>query len=128
MNLLVDTHLLLWAAFRSAKLSGAARREMGDPANTLWFSVISVWEVAIKRAQNKPDFPIDPGPFRAGLLANGYLELAVEGRHCVGVAGLPRLHGDPFDRLLVSQAAVDGLVLLTSDRKLAAYDAPIRLV
>lgn len=128
MNLLVDTHLLLWSAFRSDRLSTAARRHLDDPGNALWFSVVSIWEVAIKRAQNKPDFRIDPGPLRAGLLASGYAELPVEGRHALGVGGMPRLHGDPFDRMLVAQAAVDGLLLLTSDRKLMGYDAPVRLV
>lgn len=128
MNLLIDTHLLIWAGIDRALLPRRASVVMGDPQVTLWFSIVSVWEVAIKRALKKPDFVCDPGPFRAGLLASGYSEVAVEGRHCLALATLPALHGDPFDRMLVSQAAAEGMTLLTADRRLAAYGGPVLLV
>lgn len=125
MNLLLDTHYLLWAAFEPHKVAGKARDVLQDPANILWFSVVSLWEVAIKRAQDRADFRTDPGPLRAGLLASGYAELAVEGRHILGLSLLPALHRDPFDRLLVAQAAAEGMRLLTADRRLADYGGPV---
>ncbi|MEM1345930.1 MAG: type II toxin-antitoxin system VapC family toxin, partial [Pseudomonadota bacterium] len=82
----------------------------------------------IKRALDRPDFRTEPSVLRAGLLANGYCELAVEGRHCLGLTSLPRHHGDPFDRMLLVQAAAEGLLLVTADRRLGAYDGPVRLV
>ena len=124
MNLLLDTHYLLWAA-ADAVPSSAAEAMIRDPDNTLWFSVASLWEVAIKRALDRPDFRTEAGPLRAGLLASGYRELAVEGRHILGLSTLPRLHRDPFDRLLVAQAAAEGMRLLTADARLAGYGGPV---
>lgn len=102
MNYLLDTHLLIWSAGRDDLMTAEADRIIKDLANTLWFSVASIWEVAIKRSQNRGDFRTDPGALRAGLLANGYLELPVEGRHCLAIPTLPPVHGDPFDRMLVA--------------------------
>ena len=128
MNLLLDTHLLLWSASHDDLMSCAADTLIKDPANTLWFSAASIWEVAIKRSLNRPDFRTDASVLRAGLLANGYRELAIEGRHCLPLAALPALHMDPFDRLLLAQAMSEGMLLVTADRKLAAYDGPVRHV
>ena len=128
MNLLLDTHLLLWTAFRPDRLSRDARAMIADQANNLWFSAASIWEVAIKRALNRPDFRIDPGVLRAGLLANSYAELPIEGRHCLGLLGLPTLHSDPFDRILIAQALAEGMLLLTADARVKAYPGPIRAV
>jgi PIN domain nuclease of toxin-antitoxin system len=128
MNLLLDTHLLLWGAFDQKRVPSEARGLILDQANTPWFSVASLWEVAIKRALNRPDFRTEAAMLRAGLLANGYAELPVEGRHVMSLAGLPALHGDPFDRMLLAQALSEGLVLLTTDRRLEAYGGPVRLV
>ncbi len=128
MNLLVDTHLLLWTAFEQKRLSKAAVSSISDTTNALWFSVTSIWEVAIKRGLNRPGFQIDPGVLRAGLLNNGYQELAVEGRHCLQLASLPMLHGDPFDRMLIAQAMSEGMTLLTSDKQVAKYTGPIKKV
>ena len=125
MNLLIDTHLLLWAAFDPQRISGAGRSLMTDPANHLHFSVASLWEVAIKRGLGREDFRIDPGVLRAGLLASDYREVAVEGRHVLGLATLPALHRDPFVRLLVAQAAAEGMRLLTADHLVAAYAGPV---
>ena len=128
MTLLLDTHLLLWAAANDAMMSAAADQLVQDPANTLWFSAASIWEVAIKRGLDRPDFRTDPGVLRGGLLENGYRELAVEGRHCLPLMTLPPLHADPFDRILIAQAMVEAMTLVTADRKVAAYPGPIRLV
>ena len=128
MNLLLDTHLLLWSAFRPDRLTRDAATMIADPANNLWFSAASIWEVAIKRALDRPDFRVDPGVLRAGLLANGYAELPIAGRHCLGLSGMPSLHADPFNRILIAQALAEGMMLLTSDARIAAYPGPIRAV
>ena len=128
MNLLLDTHLLLWAAANERMMSAEAEQLVQDPANTLWFSAASIWEVAIKRGLDRADFRADPGVLRAGLLENGYRELAVDGRHCLPLLSLPPLHADPFDRILIAQALTEGMTLVTADRKVAAYPGPVRLV
>ena len=128
MNLLLDTHLLLWSAGRDDMMSLAADRLVKDVDNTLWFSVASIWEVAIKRALDRPDFRTDPMQLRAGLLSNGYAELPIEGRHLLSLLTLPSLHGDPFDRILVAQAMAEGMILVTADKMVAAYGGSVRLV
>ncbi len=128
MNLLLDTHLLLWAAAHDRMMSAEAEALVQDPANRLHYSVASLWEVAIKAALGRPDFRADAAVLRAGLLAGGYEELAVEGRHVLALADLPPHHRDPFDRILIAQARTEGLVLLTVDRALAAYGGPVRQV
>lgn len=128
MNYLIDTHLLLWAGFQSDRLPAAARAILEDPQQQPWFSAASIWEVSIKRALNRPDFRVDPGALRAGLLANDYRELPIESRHCLALSALPPLHADPFDRLLLSQAITEGLILLTADAALAAYGGPVEKV
>jgi PIN domain nuclease of toxin-antitoxin system len=127
MNLLLDTHYLLWAALKSPQGSQQAWGLINDPNNRLWFSVVSLWEVAIKRGLDRPDFKVEPGILRAGLLSAGYKELSIEARHIFGLSTLPHHHSDPFDRLLIMQAAAEGMMLLTADRRLAAYQGPIIL-
>ena len=124
MKLLLDTHLLLWAASAPERLSAAARALIDDPANTPIFSVASLWEIAIKRGLGRPDFEVDPRRLRRGLLDNGYEELPITSAHVVAVDGLPPR--DPFDRLLISQAITEGVLLLTADSRLAAYPGPVR--
>jgi PIN domain nuclease of toxin-antitoxin system len=128
VNLLIDTHYLLWSAFKPDRIPAAARAMLLDRGNALWFSVASVWEVAVKRALDRPSFRVEAAVLRAGLLANGYHELAIEGRHVTALAALPPLHGDPFDRMLIAQAVTEGMVLLTADRQVGAYGGPVRLV
>jgi PIN domain nuclease of toxin-antitoxin system len=128
VNYLIDTHLLLWAAFQSVRLPDAAHAIMMEPRHQLWFSAASIWEVSIKRALNRPDFRVDPGVLRAGLLSNGYQELPIESRHCLALSALPALHSDPFDRLLLAQAITEGLIFLTADNALAAYGGPVERV
>jgi PIN domain nuclease of toxin-antitoxin system len=127
MKLLLDTHLLLWAAGDPARLPPAARILIEDPTHQLLFSAASLWEIAIKNTLGRSDFRADPALLRRGLLDNGYVELAVTGRHAVAVAGLPPLHRDPFDRMLIAQANADGMLLLTVDRSVARYSGPIQL-
>jgi PIN domain nuclease of toxin-antitoxin system len=128
MNFLVDTHLLLWASTDRRKLPLTAYKLMADERNILWVSAASIWEVAIKHSLKRPDFDIDPGPLRAGLVQMGYQELSIESRHIMCLVGMPYHHTDPFDRLLLAQSISDGLVLLTSDQDLSRYDGPVRYV
>jgi PIN domain nuclease of toxin-antitoxin system len=128
LNLLLDTHLLVWAATRNKRLSRHASELIEDQENVLWFSAASLWESAIKAALKRPDFPIDVGALRAGLLANQYHELPVEGRHVIVFRDLPLIHRDPFDRLLVAQAQCEGMVLLTVDKILKQYGKMVMLV
>ena len=128
MKLLLDTHLLLWTISQSSRLSKAARDLIGDPSNEPWFSVASIWETAIKYGQGRNDFEIDPRLLRRALLDNSYRELIVSGEHAAAVTGLPLLHRDPFDRILVAQSLVEGIMLLTADPVVAQYPAPVRQV
>ncbi|HEX4080206.1 MAG TPA: type II toxin-antitoxin system VapC family toxin [Rhizomicrobium sp.] len=126
MKLLLDTQLLLWAAGRQSQLSTAALALIEDPENEPIFSSASLWEVAIKRGLGRDDFQADPRLLRRGLLDNGYGELAVASEHAVAVAELPPIHKDPFDRILVAQSIVEGIVLLTADPILAQYGSLVR--
>jgi PIN domain nuclease of toxin-antitoxin system len=128
VRLLPDTHVLLWTIAESRRLSAAARALIGEPDNELTFSSVSLWEVAIKTGRGRDDFRIDVGSLRRGLFNNGYAELAVTGAHAAALATLPPIHKDPFDRMLVAQAIVEGFTLLTSDPTVAKYPGPIRLV
>lgn len=134
MKLLLDTHLLLWAAGGDDSTStlGAMPREatdlIDDAENDLLFSAASIWEVAIKNGLGRRDFAADPRILRRGLLDNDYHELPITSEHAAAVINLPTLHKDPFDRLLIAQASVEGVVLLTSDGLVAQYPGPIRRV
>jgi len=128
MKFLLDTHVLLWALEDSPRLSAAARALIGEEENILLFSAISMAEIAIKSALRRPDFDIDPHIVRRTLLDDGYLELPLTGAHAVAVAGLPPIHKDPFDRLLVAQAMVEGIALLSSDAVVADYGGIVRSV
>ncbi len=128
MKLLLDTHLLLWAAGQPSRLTAAARRLIDAPANVLLFSSASIWEVAIKRGLGRRDFQADPRLLRRGLLDNGYSELPILSEHVVAIESLPPIHKDPFDRLLVAQATVEGFTLLTADSVVAQYPGPLRMV
>lgn len=118
---LLDTHLLLWAAGEPDKLPAKARESIEDPQNSLAFSAASLWEVVIKRGLGRDDFRVDPRRLRRGLLDADYRELTIASEHVLAVARLPALHRDPFDRILIAQAEVEGAVLLTSDERIAQY-------
>lgn len=128
MKLLLDTHLLLWAADQQGRLSVDAVSLISDPANELFFSAASLWEIAIKQGLGREDFKVDARLLRRGLLDNGYSELPVASEHAVAIDSLPSLHKDPFDRMLVAQAMIEGITLLTADSILAQYPGPIRKV
>jgi PIN domain nuclease of toxin-antitoxin system len=128
MRLLLDTHLLLWAAGEPDRLSTVARRLIKDAGNELMFSAASFWEIAIKRGLGRDDFQVDPRLLRRGLLDNSYSELLIGSDHALAIDGLPRLHKDPFDRILVAQAMVEGITLLTVDPLVAQYAGPVRRV
>jgi PIN domain nuclease of toxin-antitoxin system len=128
VRLLLDTHILLWAAFSLPQLPAEARVLLEDEENTPMFSVASLWEMAIKRGLGRADFQVDPRLLRRGLMDNGYEELPILGQHAVAVDSLPHLHRDPFDRILVAQSLVEGITLLTVDPVVARYPAPVRLV
>jgi PIN domain nuclease of toxin-antitoxin system len=126
VRLLLDTHLLLWAAFSWRRLPVDARLLLEDKDNILVFSVANLWEVAIKRSLGREDFRVDPRLLRRGLLDNDYEELPILGPHSVAVDGLPLIHKDPFDRILIAQSLVEGITLLTIDPLVAQYPAPVR--
>ena len=128
MKLLLDTHLLLWAASEPHRIPKPARVLIEDLENELLFSAASLWEITIKRSIGRADFRVDPRVLRRALLDNSYSELPITGDHVVHVDQLPSKHQDPFDRVLVAQAMVEGITLLTNDQKLLDYPGPIRKV
>lgn len=128
MNVLLDTQIALWALTDSPRLSAAAREHILDPASTVYVSAASVWEIAIKHRLARGDIPVS-GKEAASLFAEaGYIELPVSAAHAAATEALPMHHADPFDRLLVAQACHEPLRLLTHDRQLLAYEAPIDFV
>jgi len=128
VKLLLDTQLLLWAAAEPKRLPAAMRRMIDDPRNQPVFSAASLWEVAIKSGLGRGDFRADARLLRRGLLDNGYGELAITGEHAVAIGNLPPIHKDPFDRMLVAQSAIEGILLLTADSVVAQYPGPVRKV
>ncbi len=128
MRLLPDTHILLGGAVLSGRLPHAATELISDARNELYFSAASIWEIAVKQIKARHPMPMDAGRLRRQLLANGYQELVITGEHAAATIVLPRIHADPFDRMLIAQATVKGITLLTADRTVADYPGPIRLV
>jgi PIN domain nuclease of toxin-antitoxin system len=128
MKLLLDTHLLLWAAGQPERLSDKALALIESPENELFFSAASLWEVAIKRGLGRADLHVDARLLRRGLLDNGYSELPIGSEHVVAIDNLPPIHKDPFDRILVAQAQVEGITLLTADPLVARYPGAVRSV
>lgn len=128
MKLLLDTHLLLWAAGQPDRLSKTALELIEAEDSELLFSAASLWEVVIKRALSREDFKVDARLLRRGLLDNDYGELPIASEHVVAIDTLPVLHKDPFDRILIAQAVVEGITLLTTDEMIMRYPAPVRRV
>lgn len=126
MNLLLDTHILLWAAAEPERLSERAVSLIDDAGNKVFFSAGSIWELVIKNGLKRPDFRVDPHLLRRGLLENGYQELPISSQHALAIAHLPDIHKDPFDRILVAQAEFEGFLLLTADDVVCQYSGPIR--
>ncbi|MBN1627809.1 MAG: type II toxin-antitoxin system VapC family toxin [Deltaproteobacteria bacterium] len=121
MKLLLDTHILLWAAGQPEKLSESAGKLLMTPDNSLFFSSASIWEIVIKRRLGRDDFKVDPVRLRKMLIAHGYTELPITAEHALKVETLPLLHKDPFDRILLAQARTEGMLLLTVDTSILQY-------
>jgi PIN domain nuclease of toxin-antitoxin system len=128
VKLLLDTHVLLWAAGQPDKLSRKTRTLLADPDNDLVFSAASLWEIVIKQGLGRDDFKVDARQLRRGLLDNGYSELAMTSAHALAVDDLPSLHRDPFDRMLLAQSRVEGITLLTADAQVLRYPGPVQRV
>lgn len=128
MRLLLDTHVALWAIVDSPRLSTQARGLILDPANSIYFSTASVWEMTIKSMLGKGDMPVSGTQAASYFRAAGYVELPIVNAHIAQLETLPPLHADPFDRLLVAQALAEPLRLMTHDDKLRAYSDSIILV
>jgi PIN domain nuclease of toxin-antitoxin system len=128
MSYLFDTNILLWAVNEPRKLAPEAARLVDDPASDRVYSVTSLWETAIKSGRGRPDFDADAALLRHALLDGGCREIVINAEHALAVRTLPPLHRDPFDRMLVAQALVEGLTLVTADRALARYPARVMVV
>jgi PIN domain nuclease of toxin-antitoxin system len=128
MRFLVDTQIALWALLSDGRLSRPARQILNNMTNECMFSVSSIWEIAIKRALRKPGFLHDPREIRRQLITNGYAEITIQSQHVVAVDSLAPIHKDPFDRILIAQAIVEGITLLTADPVIAKYPGPIKRV
>jgi PIN domain nuclease of toxin-antitoxin system len=119
MRLILDTHILIWAA--AGTLSKKAAAYIGDENNELYFSTISIWEMAIKRKLGKSDFQYDPELIYKGLLRNGYIEVPITAKQVIATQELPDIHKDPFDRMIAAQAIDENLILLTADKTVGKY-------
>jgi len=128
VNYLLDTHLLVWSANQPQRLSRLAAEAIVDPNNYLYFSAISIWEVAVKQNLGRSSFTVNAHTLRGGLLANGLIEIPLTSSHGIATLGLPSIHQDPFDRILIAQAIAENITLLTSDVQIAKYPGPIRKV
>lgn len=125
MRLLLDTHIIIWAMEADPRVRSISER-LTDPDNEVYFSVASLWEMAIKVGTGKLE--VDVAVFRAEALATGFIELPVLGRHIEALGGMPQHHRDPFDRLLVAQAAAEPMRLITADASVALYGNHIELI
>ena len=128
MRLLLDTHILLWLAGTPERLPAATMNLLSDRRNEIVFSSVNIWEIAIKFALNRADFCTDPRLVFTRAVTEGLTELHVMSEHGIAAAALPLIHRDPFDRLLVGQAIAEDMLLLTSDRTVAAYPGPVQLI
>jgi len=125
LNILLDTHLLLWIASEPDRVPDAVLQRILDDRVTAWFSAASIWEVAIKSGQGRPDFHLDTAQFRQNLIDRRYEEIGVPGAHAAHVQTLPALHKDPFDRLLIAQSQLEKIPLYTLHSQVAQYPGPI---
>ncbi|MDR2693966.1 MAG: type II toxin-antitoxin system VapC family toxin [Chitinispirillales bacterium] len=123
MKLLLDTHILLWAA--ADTLPGKAAELVASEQNTLLFSTASIWEIVIKNGLGRSDFQIDVDALYNGLLDNGYAEVFINSRHSIIIGNLPPVHKDPFDRILAAQAQYEDATLVICDDILAKYPCSV---
>ena len=122
MRLLLDTHALLWWLEGGHALTAGARTAIGSPDSEVYVSAVSAWELSIKRAKGRLDSPSD---VLDAIDANGFLELPITVSHAQSLGGLPPHHADPFDRILIAQAVLEGLTIVTRDPTFAACDVPL---
>lgn len=125
MNLLLDTHVALWAITDSPKLPPKARALITSPTTNVWVSTASIWEIAIKHSLGRGDMPISGAEAQRYFSASGYRCLPIEPEHAVAVEDLPTHHHDPFDRILVAQALTEPMRLMTHDAQVARYSDTI---
>jgi PIN domain nuclease of toxin-antitoxin system len=118
MRILLDSHALLWWAGDPERLAPSARAAIEDPENEIHVSAASLWEIGLKAAKGKLRLPVD---FEEILGRNGINSLALTARHAMESVGLPPIHGDPFDRVLVAQCRVEDMILASRDAILASY-------
>lgn len=128
MKLLLDTHILLWAAGHPERLTETARCLLMTSENRLFFSAANIWEVVVKLGLGRQDFKIDPYRLRKMLVIHRYIELPVTAEHALRAGTLPPLHKDPFDRILIAQALSEGMRLVTADGTVARYGEPVLAV
>ncbi len=128
MNLLLDTHVALWAITDSPRLTQPARELISAAKTTVWISTASIWEIAIKSALGRGDMPISGRDALRYFEESGYRLLPVEAEHTVQVETLPAHHQDPFDRILIAQALVEPMRLITHDPVVARYGDTIILI
>lgn len=128
MNLLLDTHVALWAITDHPGLSATARELILSPRATVWISVASIWEISIKHSLGRGEMPVSGKDAIRYFRDAGYQFLAIEPEHAAAIETLPKYHQDPFDRLLVAQALIEPMRLLTHDSNVARYGDTIVLV
>lgn len=127
MKLLLDTHILLWAASDPQRLPAKMCALIDDEENELFFSAASIWEIVIKNRLGRTDFVVDPRIFRTALVDHGYQEVPILCEHVLFVHDLLPLHKDPFDRILVAQSSIEGMGLLTVDPMVIDYGGTVIL-
>ena len=125
MRYLLDTHTFIWLDSDPSRLSSRVRAVCIDPANTLLLSVASVWEMQIKRQLGKLALSDPLSTVIARQRSNGVNVLPISIPHVLGLEGLPFHHKDPFDRMLIAQANVDGIILLSADHIFASYTVSV---
>ena len=123
MRVLLDTHIFLWWDSEIRKLSRPVRAAIEDRANDIYFSAASVWEIAVKRARGRLRF--GHAAVVDAVAESGFEILPITGSHAEYAGGLPRHHNDPFDRLIIAQTHLEGMVLATRDRIMRRYGVPI---
>lgn len=128
MVLLLDTHILLWALDAPERLPPDVVAQLESPETMVYFSAASIWEIAIKSALGKIDFPYSPEDITQAAKNTGFVELPVSAAHGAKIAHLPWHHRDPFDRLLVAQALLMPAQLLTADAALGPYSELVRCI
>lgn len=125
MNLLLDTHVALWAITDSPKLLQQARELIESPKSSVWISAATIWEISIKHSLGRGDMPVSGHEALRYFRDSGYGFLPVEPEHAAAVEDLPAHHADPFDRILIAQALVEPMRLLTHDAIVASYSDTI---